>query len=363
MKKILLLTAIVLLSLQAIRIASNGGLLRSVDETIDFARCQALFGPVGAEDISIDPISQLAFIAADDRRISFQDKNVGSYQNGGLWVLDLSKPDSQAIQLETKLSGPFHPHGLALRFSDEASEDKGRAIELYVVNHLDLTKSEIDVFKILPNGELKLRRRISYPELMTPNDLVVSGRDQFFASNDHGNPRHSLMEALEDYLGLPLASVSYFDGEQGHIIIDGLRYTNGLALSDDKTTLYIAETTARQISRYTRSPIDGRWGLKDTIDIDSGPDNLEWDGQGNLLTGAHPKMFEFVGHMASAENLSPSEVVRIDVSGEKMRYESVYLNSGEALSGSSVAAQFNNQMLIGSVFEPHFLRCSMSENK
>jgi len=39
--------------------------------------------------------------------------------------------------------------------------------------------------------------------------------------------------------------------------------------------------------------------------------------------------------------------------------EEVYLNDGTQLSGSSVAAPVNGRMLIGSVFEPFILDCSL----
>jgi len=359
MKKITLFIVLSLLTIHFIGIARDGGLFRSINEDIDLAACEALTGPVGAEDMSIDPVRQLAYIAADDRRQAFINNSPLEYSNGGIWVLDLSKPDSQAKQLDIQMTGSFHPHGLALRFSDKNSIDAGRAIELYVVNHKDISSHEVDVFAISSSGELKLRRRISAPEFISPNDLVVVGKDKFFFSNDHGNSRPSPMVMLEDYLGLPLSSVGYFDGAEGHIVIDNLRHTNGLAVSDDQQTLYVAESTARQISRYQRGESNTQWDLRDSLNVLTGIDNLEWDQQGNLLTGAHPRLFDFIAHAENNDNKSPSEVVRIDVSSEDMSYETIYLNSGEAISGSSVAAQFNQQLLIGSVFEAHFLRCSL----
>jgi len=359
MKKITLFIVLSLLTIHFIGIARDGGLFRSINEDIDLAACEALTGPVGAEDMSVDPVRQVAYIAADDRRRAFIGDSLITYPNGGIWVLDLSKPDSQAKKLDIQMTGSFHPHGLALRFSDKDSIDAGRAIELYVVNHKDVSNHEVDVFTISSTGELKLRRRISAPEFISPNDLVVVAKDQFFFSNDHGSSRPSPMVVVEDYLGLPLSSVGYFDGEEGHIVISGLRHTNGLALSDNQQTLYVAESTARQISRYQRAGSNKQWKLRDSLNVMTGIDNLEWDPQGNLLTGAHPRLFDFIAHAENGENKSPSEVVRIDVSGDEMSYETLYLNSGEALSGSSVAAQFNQQILIGSVFEAHFLRCSL----
>lgn len=359
MKKVILLAVVALVLVQAARIINDAGFLRSVEKTVDFAACEAMTGPVGAEDITIDPVSQLAYISADDRRAAFNNTSIESYPSGAIWRLDLSKPDSQAERLDIDMIGEFHPHGIALRFSAKDSSNQGRAIELYAVNHINPTEHEIVVFTIQESGELKLRRRISYPELIAPNDLVVVDKDQFFVSNDHGSSLNTKMAVLEDYLGLPLASVSYFDGVEGHTVISGLRLANGLALSEDQEKLYVAETTAGRVTRYKQVRDRLVWTKDESLDVHMGVDNFEWDGTGHLLNAGHPKLFDFKAHMKDAKALSPSQVIRIDVNAEPMTYETIYLNAGEALSGASVAATLNDTILIGSVFEEHFLRCSI----
>jgi hypothetical protein len=361
MKKAILLIILVLVFLQLARITRDAGIFRSVDEPVDLAACEAVTGPVGAEDITVDPVAGMAYISADDRRDVFNNPALGAYPSGGIWRLDLNRPDSQPEKIDIDLIGDFHPHGIALRFAPEDSHDAGRAIELYVVNHLSPEKHEVVVFNILDNGELKLRRRITYPEMISPNDLVVVDKDQFYVSNDHGSSLTTKMAMLEDYLGLPLSSVSYFDGVQGHIVIPGLRFANGLALSEDKKTLYVAETTAGRIARFKQGETRLDWVQEETLDVDLGVDNFEWDGQGNLLNAGHPKLFAFKAHQKDPQADSPSQVIRINVNTRPMSYETVYLNDGSALSGASGAAQWQNTMLIGSVFEPHFLRCRITD--
>ena len=216
------------------------------------------------------------------------------------------------------------------------------------------------VFSILKTGELKLRRRIGYPELISPNDLVVVDKDQFFVTSDHGNPQHSVMALLEDYLGLPLSSVTYFDGAKGHTVISGLRYANGIALSDDQENLYVAETTAGRVTRYKQVQDRLVWKKHESLDVNMGVDNFEWDDMGYLLNTGHPKLFDFQAHMKNAEALSPSQVIRINVQSEPMRAETLYLNDGAMLSGASGAAKQKDTLLVGSVFEKHFLRCKLN---
>ena len=361
MKKAILLIVLVLVFLQEARITRDAGIFRSIDEPVDLTACVPVLGPVGAEDISIDPIAKVAYIAADDRRDVFNNMDMGAYPSGAIWRLDLSQPDSQPEKIDIDLIGEFHPHGIALRFSDPASNDAGRAIELYAVNHLSPVKHEIVVFNILETGELKLRRRISYPELISPNDLVVVDKDQFFVSNDHGSSLNTKMAMVEDYMGVPLSSVSYFDGVEGHIVISNLRFANGVALSEDKQTLFVAETTAGRVARFKRGETNLDWTLEEALDVPLGVDNFEWDGQGNLLNAGHPKLFAFQAHVKDPQALSPSQVIRINVNTKPMSFETLYLNDGEALSGASVAAQWQQTMLISSVFESHFLRCQTAQ--
>tara|TARA_R110001592_G_scaffold66617_1_gene204552 strand:- start:29683 stop:30765 length:1083 start_codon:yes stop_codon:yes gene_type:complete len=357
MKKAILLIILVVVLLQVARITRDAGIFRSVEQTVDLAACEIMTGPVGAEDITIDPVSKVAYISSDDRRAVLNDLSLDSYPSGSIWRLDLTKPDSQAEKMNIDMIGDFHPHGIALRFSEKDSNDQGRAIELYAVNHIRSTEHEVVVFNILASGELKIRRRITYPALIAPNDLVVVDKDKFFVSNDHGYSLNTKMAVLEDYLGLPLSSVSYFDGAQGHIVISGLRFANGLALSDDQESLYIAETTAGRVSRYKQVRDRLVWKLDESLSVDMGVDNFEWDGYGHLLNAGHPKLFAFQAHMKNAQELSPSQVIRINVESDPMSYETLYLNDGEALSGASGAAKLDKTILIGSVFEEHFLRC------
>ena len=357
MKKVILLAVVAIILLQAARISRDAGIFRSVENTVDLAFCEVMDGPVGAEDITIDTVSKLAYISSDDRRAVFNNHALGSYPSGAIWRLDLSQPDSKPERLNIDMIGDFHPHGISLRFSPKDSNDQGRAIELYAVNHIRPTEHEIVVFTIQESGELKLRRRITYPELIAPNDLVVADKDQFFVSNDHGNSLNTKMAVLEDYLGLPLSSISYFDGVQGHIVISGLRFANGLALSDDQENLYVAETTAGRVSRFRHVRDRLVWEKDESLDVNMGVDNFEWDGAGHLLNAGHPKLFDFQEHMKNADALSPSQVIRIDVESDPMTYETIYLNNGESLSGSSGAAKLDSTVLIGSVFEEHFLRC------
>lgn len=341
---------VVIILIQGYRISQDANIFRTV-EPVAYGTCEQVPAPAGAEDITIDQAIGLAYIGADDRRAYLVTGDVADTPNGGLWSLDLSKPNSQVTALEYEIDGPFHPHGIALY-------QQGEINELYVINHLTPTQHEVDVFTIESPTKLKLRARHTSEKMISPNDLTVIAQDQFLFTNDHGNPRHTVMEKLEDYLGLPLGSVVYYDGTEGHIVAKGLRYPNGITLSPEGDAFYVAETTGGKIKKFVKGESSFNWLESSNIDLNSGLDNLEWDQQGKLLTAAHSRLFDFQAHMNDPSNLSPSEVIQIDVSGEHMGATTLLLDLGDGISGSSVAATHNKTLVVGPVFEKHVLRCA-----
>lgn len=311
--------------------------------------CRVVPSAAGAEDITIDGSKDLAFFAADERR-QYIKRGVNVDQNGTLWSLDLANKDSSPLQIQTDFKGIFHPHGIAL-FTD--TEDKSF---MYVVNHVSTTAHEINVFELTSPTQANFVTTHSFPELTSPNDLYVVDHHTFYVTNDHKSARHTLGEKLEDLLRLPESNVVFFNGTNAQIVIENLYMANGIILNSDNSKLYVAESTANQISAFQIDQ-QGRWDPTNTFPLSFMPDNLEWDDAGNLLTAGHPKAIDFMLHTFDEEQLAPSIASRINVQTGEV--ETLYKNIGDDLSASSVAAIHENQMLIGSVFEPKFLRCNL----
>ncbi len=341
---------------QAWRITQDAGVGLKIDPK-PYGQCEAMAGPTGPEDIYIDRPNAVAFISADDRRGIRQHRQLGyqgSPESGDIWILDLRRQDSVPKPLRVDAGPNFHPHGI-----DLITLDDGRR-ELYVISHPDEDKHEVLIFNVAEDHSLSLKRRIEYPELISPNDLVALGGDRFFATNDHGSPSTSVMHTLEDYLGLSRSSVSYYDGRRGSLLLEGIKSANGIEISSDQQQLYVAEAIGRSVRRYVRDGDITSWKLVDQLAAGTAVDNLIWRDDQTLLAAAHPKLFDFLAHAKDAAAYSPSEVIAIDVGGEKMKKETIYMNDGSELSGSSVAAMFKGEMLIGAVFEDYFLRCQPS---
>jgi arylesterase / paraoxonase len=182
------------------------------------------------------------------------------------------------------------------------------------------------------------------------------GPDAFYLTNDHTTPPSWWREA-QDYLLLTHSNIVYWDGHRMRVADEGLRLANGMALSHDGGTLYVAETTGRAVRTYARDVDTGQLSLRHRIPCGTGVDNIDVDEAGNLWIGAHPKMLRFVVHAQDPSKRSPSQVLHVDVQVDPPEAETVWLSMGEDLSGSSVAAVRGDKMLIGSVFEPHILIC------
>ena len=350
---ILLVSAIVF---QAYRMATDTGYFVNIQPK-SYGTCKKMQGPPGAEDINVDRINKVAFVSSGNGRDVFEGYRTGRQTkaaNGDIWLLDLADKNSVPRRLNVDIGSSFHPHGIDLLTMENGNR------ELYVVNHPSYGVHEILIFAIEENHDLKLKERVHYPELISPNDIKAIESGKFFATNDHGSARSSIMYTLEDYLGLSRTSVTYYDGSTGSFLIKGLKSANGITLSDDQQTLYVAEALGRKVKRFKRGESIRDWQFVDSISLTTSVDNLEWGDDGKLLSGAHPKIFDLLAHFENEQNQSPSEVVAIDVSSSPMIYETIYMNDGREMSGSSVATMLDGEMLIGSVLERHFLRCSKS---
>ncbi len=123
--------------------------------------------------------------------------------------------------------------------------------------------------------------------------------------------------------------------------------------------LYVSTTTGKKFYAFNRSG-DGSLKPVSESSFDTGLDNIDIDSRGVIRIAGHPKLLTFTRHAADEKVKSPSQILEIR-KDDKGVYTSreVYLNSGEELSASSVAAVYKKRLLVGSVFERFFLDCTM----
>ena len=312
--------------------------------------CRLVAGPVGPEDITIHPRTGIAYVSASDRRALRSGRAVP----GAIWAYDLGTPDTPPVNLTPSADARFQPQGLSLW----AGAD-GRDV-LFVVNHPaggDTPAAyAVEIFDLTENGLLH-RATLTDPLLMMPNDLVAVGLDRFYVTNSHAHPPGRL-QTIETYLRLADAQVLFYGPGGFRPALTDLVFPNGINVSPDGKTLYVASTTGRSVRVYARDPASETLTFRRDIPLGSGPDNIEVAADGALWIAAHPKLLRVEAHGADPSTPSPSQVLRVvPATGE---VDEVYLDDGTALSASRAAAVRGNRLLIGAIFDDGFLDCTLA---
>jgi len=309
-------------------------------------QCREVGGLVGPEDITIHPRTGVAYISAYNRRAA-----PGEPGRGAIYAYDLEAPRPRLVNLTPDMDADFRPHGIFLYVDEEAGD------VLYVVNHAG-GRHTIEVFDLVAGG-LRKRTTLADPLIVSPNDVAAAGSDRLYVTNDHGYPE-GFMRVVEEFGRLAVSNVVYFDGSQFSVAADGIAYANGINLSRDGRTVYVASPTSLAVHVYARDPDSGGLSFVESIDAASGVDNIEVDEEGNLWIGSHPRLLRVRAHGADPSKFSPSQVLRIS-RGPEGRYvvSEIYLGLGDQLSASSVAAVRGKRLLIGAIFDPRFLDCRL----
>ena len=304
--------------------------------------CTALIVSPGTEDVTIDKATGIVFVSAANRRKSLE--NPVGYD--GIYAFSLAAPNEIK---RVSLDGPedFHPHGISL-WTGETEK------RLFVINHQITGDNSVEIFDVAEGGMLSHVKSVMFDDMQSPNDVHAVGSVAFYITNDRGY-RTGLMGKLEGYLGLPFASVAYFDGEKGRKVITGLTYANGINQSVDGKHIYVSEILPRTVTVYARNEVDGSLQKLRVIDTNSSPDNIEVDADGMLWVAGHQNLFAFLAHSKDPASAAPSHVIKIDPkTGE---YDDVFYDTGEAISASSVGASYNGKLIVGAVFDGHVLIC------
>lgn len=338
-------------------------------------RCEAIAGVVGGEDIALDRRARgprgavVAWIAADDRRAAAAGRPVA----GRIWRLDGDA--SAPVDATPTLPFALHPHGIglardvsatALAAPGAAPGDAAVTATLALVNHrgggvFAAEQDAVELFDVVGDQRLRHRRSVIDPLLRPMNDVAPVDSDRFYASLDHRHPAGPLRVAEE--LGrLPWSGVAYFDGAHARLVATGLRYANGVALSADAATLWVAATTDRAVLGYARDGASGDLRPRLRWEVGTGVDNIDIDERGDLWLGAHPRLLTFLRHAADAGVPSPSQVLRIDAATGAASV--VWGDDGRLLPGAAAAATWplaggERRLLIGPVFAAHMLDCRL----
>lgn len=349
---IILLLAVLAIGGFVLRTVYLAGFFRTVEPRFD-GSCRTINGPVGPEDLAIDRAAGIAYISATDRRAAA----AGDPRPGAIYLYDLNAATVAPINLTADADASFQPHGISLLITPD-----GRRV-LYVINHpapgTRPYEHSVEVYEVTDIG-LRHRSTIIDARLIMPNDLVAVGEDRFYLTNTHRNPP-GRMQTVETYLRLRGANVLYYGRRGFEVAVADLVLPNGINVSHDGKTVYVASTTMREVQIYDRDTVTDALQLRGGVLLGSGLDNIDVDEDGNLWIGAHPNLLALTALRDDPAALSPSQALRVSFAGSEAVVDEIYLDRGEQISGVSVAARAGNRLLLGQIFGDGILDCTMND--
>ena len=310
--------------------------------------CDPVVGLPGPEDLQIALDGSTVFISSYDRAAEGHGEDV----EGGVYVFSLDNPLGGGNWRPRTVGAPdpFLPLGIHYFEGDGVKR-------LFAVN---AATNAVEVFDLDEEGFLQHRETLSDAWLTSPNDVFAVGPDTFYVTNDAENGRESLKGLLDILLQRPTGKIMLYDRGAWSVAADGLTFANGIGVSAHGGRLYVTETMGQSVTLYDRDETGGL-AFHRRIEVDTAVDNINLDAEGDLWIGAHPQPLALSKHADALEEPSPSEVLRVRFGAilSDDYVETVYLDDGREVSGSSVAARVGDHLLIGSVYEKKFLVCRM----
>lgn len=314
--------------------------------------CKIYKNITGAEDLTTVDEGRTVLLSVTDRQdISETKVAPGIYRYVGEGEPRLL----QAIEGE--------PHGIASFPSEGGSR-------VYLIVH---KKDEDDSVHIYDwsNAQqtLTLAKKIAFKSVRSLNGITALSGDRFFASQDL-KMAPGFFQEIEKALRLPLGKVWFYDGESAapSVAREDILYPNGLAVSPDEKTLYLASMTGKSLIVYDlaftaakRAELkwQGEWPLK------TAPDNLKWD-EDSLLIGTHRKLITLLLHSHDAKRFrAPSQLIRVKGLPEKAEIEELYATSGggvEAVASGVVLKNSQKHIIMGGIWSVGMLDCAEPKN-
>lgn len=339
-KKRILFAVFILLALFIGNIFMSTGYFKTIKNNFDGEILKEI-NIAGAEDITISKKDSFAIISATARNST---SNIGQ-ELGGLYFMDLKSDTFKPIHLTKNFKKPFAPHGISIFQKDSTTT-------IAAINHT--TNGDfIEIFSLV-DQQLTHLKTLKHEKIFSPNDIVLLDENRFYFTNDH-KYQDGIQRLAEDYLGLAISNVIYFDGTNYTEVADGIAYANGINFDSKRNLVFVASPRNFLVKVFQKNEDDTLTFIED-IPCKTGVDNIEFDTENNLWIGAHPNLLHFSAYAKGTKDTSPSEIIKINYLKEgDYKIKQIYMEDGKRMSGSTVAAPFNNLILTGNVMDNHFL--------
>ena len=285
----------------------------------------------GPEDIVVDSLHNppRLLISCASRRAEYpvygEIESIQPNSNTRLVMKRIGDPEGLA----------FRPHGISLIQAGEIQY-------LYVITHDDKNERHPIIQYQIEDDELIFIRMLESKLLVSPNALQAFPDGSLVVCNDAA-VRNSMKEKI--YMQKK-GNVLFYDG-QGNWTIAALSLGMPAGLTGIGNQIFVSATLENKLYSYNLR--DGQLLDKKLVCRIKGPDNIRISHDKLIIT-SHSKPIKFIFHTKKKSRHSPSLVVLVDpASGKQIR---LFYDNGKQINAASVAVMFNNQLVIGQIFEP-----------
>lgn len=229
----------------------------------------------------------------------------------------------------------FRPHGISL-------VQTGEIQYLFVITHDDARGIHPIIQFLVDEDNLIFVKLLNSKLLVSPNALQAFPDGSLLVCNDAAE-RNSMKEKI---FKLKKGNILFCDGlGNWRIVADQLGMPAGLTSLGNR--IFVSSALENKV--YSFNLINGELADKKQVCRVKGPDNIRIN-RNNLIITSHTKPIKFIQHVKDKSHKSPSLVLAVDAqSGKPTR---LFSDDGKLISAASVALIFNNQLIIGQIFEP-----------
>jgi hypothetical protein len=234
----------------------------------------------------------------------------------------------------------FGAHGIDVR-----AKSKG-ASTLYAVNHAG--RESIEVFDVDSSGAQPVLTWVGcvlLPAKASGNGVVGLPDGGFITTNFKDPADTKAFEKMS--AGQITGDVLEWHPQGGWTTLpdSAMSGANGLALSKDGKSLYVAGWPGKNVTRYERS--GKTWAKKESITTGILTDNLRWMSDGSLLAGGQDANMPAVFECRAPACRVGSAAIKVDVATGKGRRLVGYPGS-EGFEGGTTALEVGDEIWFGS---------------
>jgi sugar lactone lactonase YvrE len=143
-------------------------------------------------------------------------------------------------------------------------------------------------------------------------------------------------------------------------------YANGISVSPNGQSVWVASPTGRKLHVFERKEDDGL-RARDTIETPLMCDNINFEAStGAVYCAGHQNALQFLAHVKDENSISASMVIKVTNNtnqdafyGKKFNVDVVLADSGKLISGATavVPSKKHKKMLVSGLFGNGILVC------